>query len=176
MASNNYYNQNHYRDQSPYGQYEDPSYHGASGRRQDAPLPPVPGTSDYPSEAHQSPFNTPFDDDQRPYNSYNPSTQSLNKQYSYADSGQHDPFEDRNAIPLQTHPGKSPYGQTYGDAPSPTAAMANAERFGGSPGKSQEDQQTRRRDKWLKNIPYAVYTLTLVQIIVFLVEIIKNGM
>ena len=189
MASHNYYN--NYTDSRPYDQHGDLSYHGATGLGKDTPLSANPSesahyqsptsTAQYSHQSptstapysHQSPFSTPFDDDQRSYHTYNESTQALNRPYSYADSGHHDPFGDRNAIPLKTKFGKGPYGPDGAD--SPTTAMANAERFGGAADDRSKEVVSRRRDKWFKNIPYAVYLLSSVQLIVFIVEIIKNG-
>ncbi|KAF2670311.1 rhomboid-domain-containing protein [Microthyrium microscopicum] len=175
MASNDYYNT--HGNSHQYGGHEDSSYHGS--RPQDAPLPSLPSEAfshDAPSSttAHSavSPFSTPFDD-HHTYTPYNQSTQSIDHPYSYTDSAQQDPFRDSNAIPLQTKHGASAYDHV---APSPTAAMANAEQFGNGGYPPKDEEVSRGPKSWFKGkIPFAVYTISLVQIIVFIVEIIKNA-
>jgi hypothetical protein len=181
MASHDYYNSRNYG----YDSHQDSPYHDVSNQRLDAPLPSLPGESNYPSNTHEnyaspsvpgesnyhsnthenyaSPFNTPFDDS---YNSYNPSRQSLDVYPQQTRS--HDPFTDNNAIPLQSQP----YNK-YNKSDKPESPIAaEGQRY---PPYDQSQTQDRVRGWFRGKIPWAVYTLSLIQIIVFIVEIAKNG-
>jgi hypothetical protein len=163
MASHDYYNSHNY----DYDNHHDTSYHGNSNQRLEAPLPSLPGESNqHPSAygSHASPFNTPFDDS---YTSYNPSRQSLDQYPQQTRS--HDPFTDNNAIPLQSQP----YSNNKSDKPE-SPMVAEDQRFppfDQQPPPMQDGGKGWRRRK----VPWAVYTLSLIQIIVFIVEIAKNG-
>jgi hypothetical protein len=183
MASNDYYagfgnNQN----QNRYDPHQDSSYHGSTPGRLDHDLPalPSPGISPMPSKAslpygNPSPFHTPYDDDRNSYMAPNSSQQHLMRPDSYASSGVHDPFRDSQSIPLQSHPGyNQPHGKGDGSI-SPTMAMGNAEQFAGAPYDGDKERPSKKKGWFQGKIPYAVYFLSLVQIIVFIVEIIKNG-
>lgn len=173
-----------------YGQYN--PYDGlgrdntirSQARRNDAPLPPVPTSSPRPpkphldTQAHITPVASPFEDphypppSQRSDNpfasdtSYHGSQQSLHKPYS-------DPFGDSNAIPLQSQkPG------LYGSGGSPTHGVPDHEnQF------LRQDSDPRRRGRrerpkgpWYKQkIAWFVWFMTTIQIIIFIVEIIRNG-
>lgn len=92
--------------------------------------------------------------------------------------GYNDPFNDSNAIPLQNQ-GKDQqkYGGAYGMA-SPTQGMGYAEQYGSQPPPGGGERGSRRHAKqgWFKGkITWAVYVLFLVQVAVFIAEIVRNA-
>jgi hypothetical protein len=165
MASHDYYNSQGYgydnRQAYDYNNPVDTSYHDIPTQRRDAPLPALPGEPNLKAAGDQtSPFNTPFDDH---YTSYNPSRQSMDHYSQQTRS--HDPFTDNNAIPLQS--------QSFNKserALSPT--MAESQPF---PPYDRPQKQDTGRGWFRGKIPYAVYTLSLIQIIVMIVEYVKMG-
>jgi membrane associated rhomboid family serine protease len=115
---------------------------------------------------HPSPFKTPFDDDQA-YASQNQSSFTLHNQ------GSHDPFADNSAIPLQTRSHQDPYAP-----PSPVIKDAeHAYPPYNQPERPLPDQPKgpARFFRGKNKITFVVYTLSLVQIIVFIFELVKNG-
>jgi hypothetical protein len=127
--------------------------------------------SKHPSRTsyQQSPFKTPFDDENA-YSSRNPSSYTLNRPSS------HDPFADNSAIPLQmrSHP--------EGDYPPTPPIKDQDQQYGTYP--PTYPPQTERMPppeglrRWFtgpKRIPIACYVLSLVQLIVFIYEIVRNG-
>jgi hypothetical protein len=189
MAANDYYTDSH---------SQDTAYNG--GRRQDAPLPPVPPIqhpADSTSSVNISPVTSPFSDQAYPtyphpsqHNLQTPHSKSpaptyyshgpdaAGSRYSYGG----DPFGDQNAIPLQT--------QGYNNKPlpdvntSPTYAMGEAEQALPPPGRKSRradgyqdrDERDRRKKGWFTGgITWAVFLLSSIQLIVFIVELVKNG-
>jgi len=167
MAANDYY----------YGY--DNSHNDAfyRSRREDAPLPSLPATG-LPSKprpqeqpSHDiSPVESPFEDTSYPaysrhdnYNHtpYDPTAPAASSSYSY-----NDPFADKNAIPLQAQkPGMNPMGVELENGGIP--------RKLGSPRDRPPDG---RRGWFTRPITWAVFFLSIVQLIVLIVEFIRNGM
>lgn len=189
MASHDFHqagNYDSYHDR--YDTLQDTSYHssggagtGASRLEQDYPPISNPSNSSMPGkfaqvQAYDSPssFHTPFDDDRNSYIPPNQSTQNLTRPDSYASSGVHDPFRDSQSIPLQTNLSINHYSKDDGDT-SPTTAMGHAEQFAGA-GSPTDKRISGDKRGWFKGkIPYAVYLLSAAQLIVFILELVKNG-
>lgn len=167
MASNDYYSSYTNNSQPPH--------------RNDAPLPPAPGTHstqsvspitspfdgpfdsryDYSSSSHQNsagqPAPTGYDDT----GYYGASSQRQgHERYSSTDHNG-DPFRDHNAIPLQAH------GKMDG---SPTRYQADPE------GRMYAQGHEKKKKGWFSGrVTWVVYILTAVQIGVFVGELIKQG-
>lgn len=150
MAAHDYYNtqpNTHYT--SPYHDYSD---------RQNSPLPPVP---------QQSPF------DGRTHAYAHPSTQQSYSGASGRIRDDADPFDDGNAIPLNGRKPKEDSAHTVSpilphEQEDPYVRDANPRK------------QLRRREEqkqgWFKGkITWVVYVLSVVQFIVFIAELIRNG-
>jgi membrane associated rhomboid family serine protease len=184
MAANDYYS-------SAYPPTGPATGHAASPHdRTDAPLPPLPGTH---SQHVVSPVSSsPFEDHTYPpypTNSNN-TTHSSGALGGYPDTayhgppqyshntfaspydtppahahGQHDPFADQNAIPLQSQPKMDG---------SPTRYDADPERMYPAPEKRR--RKAKKKEGWFSGrVTWVVYILTVVQIGVFVGELIKNG-
>jgi len=151
MASNDYYNTS-YHHSDP---YHDQHYTGYEDRN-DAPLPPLPGK---PS----------FDDRTYPYSHQAPSQ-------PYAGSGGRlhddaDPYEDENAIPMSGRRPKHDSSATL----APIFPHQQEDPFVRDIDPNQQ-RKRRSKDGWFSGkITWVVYTLTLVELVVFLAEIIKMG-
>jgi hypothetical protein len=161
MAANDYFNnhpaQSH--GQAPY--YQNSGYQSYNTHSQ------------HTGQSLVSPYETPFDEGSYPLSGVN--THGLDSQMNlsqdpryYGQAGSRTSF--RDDIPLREHPaipGKDnePTDHVY-DAPAPMMAE------GGRPPR-------RGRNGFFKTplakIPWVVYTLTLIQIAVFIAEIAKNG-
>jgi hypothetical protein len=178
MAANDYYNTTY----SASGALPPPH----SPTHSDPPLPPVPGTNNH-SQQGVSPITSPFDDSNRydyPSTTHLAHTNTTNSS-AYTDTAYHgsetphnynsrydppanhqsDPFGDHSAIPLQNQ-GKMGEG------------AASAAVYGADPERRYTGEKRRKKKKgWFSGrITWVVYTLTAVQIGVFVGEIIKNGM
>lgn len=195
MAANDYYNTSY---GSSAQQHHDTAYHGSGGQqeygRTNGPLPPVPATStpqpykvDTSYQAQQ--VASPFDDSQYPayprpsqqengsgrqsphyYGRPGNSSPGHNNNYNNGD-----PFNDSNAIPLQNQgqDGHNKYGGGYGGA-SPTAGAGYAEHYGGQP--PDRGRRPPKKQGWFKGkITWACYVLFLIQIAVFIAELVRNG-
>lgn len=185
MASHDYYSQFDPR-------HNDTQYQ----RRADAPLPPVPSSPSFrPSKptvntSNISPVTSPFDD--QTYPSYpqaslpNISQQHLTdpespQYYGRPSTHSHnDPFTDGNAIQMQSQ-GKQSASKMggVGVTSSPTQAemgydhdprAAKRRPSGRSRGKKKKEGLFTGRVTW------AVFVLTGVQLVMFIVEIVRNGM
>jgi hypothetical protein len=154
MAANDYYN----TSQPPTGQQ-----HGTIPGRTDDALPA------HPPPHSQTPVS-PFEDD-RYYQTPN-SSGALGGYPSHDTSYSHqqDPFTDHNAIPLHAQP-KTDANRL--DNGSPTRYNADPE---GYPGPSRKRSKKKKKGWFSGRITWVVYTLTIVQIGVFVGELIKNGM
>lgn len=195
------------------------------GRREDAPLPPVPQASpsplpsphptrphidtqnlgnygnSYPSahshpSAHthhtgHSPVSSPFTDNAYPtypQNSHMPPNPYGPTGYEYggddtayhgaAGYGQHrpndtDPFADGNAIPLHAQQPKTDASPSrYNNDPEGQAPLVGGDGMR----RDRSRRHKKKKDGWFTGkIPWVVYTLTVVQIAVFIGEVIKNG-
>lgn len=151
MAANEYYHSPYttaYHDQTPPYSY--------SSRKNDA-LPPPPSHS-------------PFHDQAYPYG--NPSA-------SHSYTGSHgrlnndsDPFEDDDAVPMHGRRPKHDSAATV--APILPHEVEDPFVRDVDPGRPKG---RRTRDGWFKGkVPWVVYTLTVIQLVVFIAEIARNGM
>jgi hypothetical protein len=166
MAANDFYNT---------------SYSGTAHQKQSA-LPPLPSNQ---TQHSVSPVSSPFDD-----HTYPPyPTQSSgapggygdtsyhgtsNKPYSSSNrydppAGQQDPFTDHNAIPLRHQPKMD--GHNLNDG-SPTRYNSDPEQY---PLPGREKRSKKKKGWFSGRITWVVYTLTIVQIGVFIGELVKNG-
>ncbi|KAH7041999.1 rhomboid family membrane protein [Macrophomina phaseolina] len=191
------------------------------GRREDAPLPPVPPTSSplpsphptrphidtqnlesygnsYPSahshpSAHthhtgHSPVSSPFTDNaypaypqnsHMPPNPYGPAYGDDDTAYHGAAAyGQHrpsdtDPFGDGNAIPLHAQQPKMDASPgRYNMDPEGQAPLVGGDGMR----RDRSRRHKKKKDGWFSGkIPWVVYTLTVVQIAVFIGEVIRNA-
>jgi hypothetical protein len=188
MAANDYYNNTSYPPTGPALGHSTSSPHD----RTDAPLPPLPGQQ---SQHAVSPASSPFEDHAYPPYPINTNTNTNSTTHSsgalggYPDTayhgppqyghntfaspydtppahGQHDPFADQNAIPLQSQPKMDG---------SPTRYNQDPERMYPAPEKKRRHK--KKKEGWFSGrITWVVYILTVVQIGVFVGELIKNGM
>lgn len=143
-----------------------------------APLPAIPTTVSVKSKFHQepsvsiSPVTPPFLD--REYASYHATQRSLSNESAYHGNSersyqQPDPFSDNAAIPLQPQYPKSDERRDSGHCDPEYEAQYPPPKPPGGVGRK------RVKKGWFGGrIPWVVYTLTLVQITVFIVEIVKN--
>ncbi|KAI9793912.1 MAG: hypothetical protein M1816_007164 [Peltula sp. TS41687] len=163
MAANDYYNS--------------PSWNGRSRVDYDAPLPPlppaVPGKTSHPTPS-ASPFATPFDDHVYPTQSYDSKYGHI-PEYSFDGSttgSAHGPGPSSDYIPLTNHPAS---GTTTNARPLYNAG------FGGGIADDGGIKGRQRRKRGFKDfeagkrIPWFVYAMSLIQLVVFLVEIIRNA-
>lgn len=164
MAANDYYN-NH---SSPYG-HEEPHTYGDP-----TPPPPPPSSSKpYPISTSTSSTSIPYHDYGR--NQYNGSHQTLGSDFGYygngAQGGLHENDQYADNIPLKSNAQKVPgqddwLAQNTQYPPSPEAQRPPP----------LDDRKRRRAAGWFSGkIPWFVYFVTLVQISVFIAEIVKNG-
>jgi membrane associated rhomboid family serine protease len=199
MAANDYYNTNY----NSASQQHDTAYHGSGALggsqqeygRTNGPLPPVPATAspspykvDTSYQAQQ--VASPFDDSQypaypRPAQQDNTSSGRQSPHYygkpgnsspGYNSNYNNDPFNDNNAIPLQNQgqDGHNKYGGGYAGAPSPTAGAGYAEHYGGQP--PDGGRRPHKKQGWFKGkITWACYVLFLIQVAVFIAELVRNG-
>lgn len=150
MAANNYYSNNSFHQYGHAQPYQDNTY---DNDRSNEALPPLPSHS-------------PFDDQTYPNSHKQPSQ-------SYAGSsgrlGDEDPFEDPNAVPLS----RKKHDSTA--TVSPILPHEQEDPFVRDVDPSRQ-RRRRQKDGWFTGrITWVVYFLTVVQLIVFLAEIIKNG-
>ncbi|OSS52010.1 hypothetical protein B5807_03278 [Epicoccum nigrum] len=168
MAANDYYNTSYPPTGPAIG-------HAASTHdKTDAPLPPVPGQQS--QHAHTTNSNNTHSSGALggyPDTSYQgPPQYGHNTFASPYDTppahGQHDPFADQNAIPLQN--------KMSGMSGGPTPYNADPERMYPAPEKRRRKHKKKKEGWFSGRITWVVYTLTIVQIGVFVGELIKNGM
>ncbi|QDS76185.1 hypothetical protein FKW77_008116 [Venturia effusa] len=187
MASHDYYSQ------------FDPRHNDTYHNRIDAPLPPVPASpTSRPSKpalntSNISPVTSPFED--QTYPSYpQASLPNVSQQHLADPDSPHyygrpedgastysynDPFTDGNAIPLQTQSKQSAKQMgNFGVTSSPTQAEMGYER---DPKAARRRPSGRSRGKKKKEglftgrITWAVFVLTGVQLVMFIVEIVRNA-
>lgn len=155
-----------------------PSYHSQAPSR---PGTVPPQQQDITSPI--SPFEAPFDDHVYPMN---PQTQhrydsesSLGQDSRYYGQGGGGRVEPTNSyqddIPLRDHPGPKPQDSTdhVYDATYPVQPARLEE--GQGQGRSQKRMSGMARFKTKGRIPWVTYILTIIQVAVFIAEIIKNG-
>lgn len=166
MAANEYYNT---------------SGAGHQGIDYNAPLPPVPPsvpskTSDpAPAGTPGSPFSTPFDDNAYPVQEYQSHYGHNADYYSLDGAASHGPNPPTDYIPLETHPPAGAAGDVHGKARPPYApGLGGAMDDGDAEGRRRKKRRSRFLDKQGRT-PWFVYTMTLIQVAVFLAEIGRNG-
>jgi membrane associated rhomboid family serine protease len=190
MAATDYYASSHPPTGQPAHDTTTPTPTNTAPSPYDNPLPALPGQHQQhhqpPPAAYPavSPVASPFDDQAYPPYQSNSNTHSSGALGGYPDSsyhgantqygghnsnygtpppGQPDPFTDQNAIPMQTHPKMDGSPPRYHTDPE---------------GMYPQPEKRRRKKKkgWFSGrVTWVVYTLTLVQIGVFVGELIKNG-
>lgn len=141
-------------------------------RRHEAPLPPLPpSVYDHPdpSQSTISPISSPFDDSNRIYGHHSEQNFGSNYGYHGASGGgfgaEHSPYADD--IPLNNHKSK-------GSIPDNPAY--NPRGMGMIPDQDPRSQVQQRKRRFFRGkTPWVVYLLTAIQIIVFIVELAKNG-
>ncbi|GAB7347280.1 hypothetical protein MBLNU459_g3367t1 [Dothideomycetes sp. NU459] len=146
MSANGYYNSHSQYDQ----------------RRQDYPLPALP---------HQQ-QSSPFDDPKYPYR-YAQHEPSPSRPYDDPD-----PFEDDNAVPMRSYNYK--HASQTSTAPVITPAYDDPFVRDAQPGKRRRgpgrDRGAAQKKGWFSGrITWVCYILTLIQICVFIAEIIRNA-
>lgn len=146
MAANSYYNTHSHDAANPYHDYPE--------RQQEHSV--------------VSPLASPYDDDRtQPYSHQAPTTS-----YSGASSRLHDdsdPFDDGNAIPLN---GRKPQ---HSSTQTITPILPPEDPFVRDVD-PREQRRGRGRGGWFTApITWVVYVLTVIQLIVFIFEIVKNG-
>ncbi|KAF2199744.1 rhomboid-domain-containing protein [Delitschia confertaspora ATCC 74209] len=181
MAANDYYNS--YNSSQPHR--GDHGQHVFSDRL-DEHLPPQPSSHPYVSPIMSPAPSSPFADHNSSYPEYPPSSRPPKQQqqpqgYGYApySSSQYqnhqppDPFADQNAIPLQTHAKMDSSPTRYNADPEGryTSPFAPEKKRRG-----RSHQQKGWKGYFTGRITWVVYILTVVQIGVFIGEIIKNAM
>ena len=120
------------------------------------------GPSPYTSPTHEEP----------PYRHYDQTLSTTSTPY-YANGGngreqEHNPFADE--IPLRPNPSKTDSGRTFHDHLPHDPAVLDA------PPEGEISDQPRKRKRFFnRKIPWVVYTFTLIQCIVFIAELVKNG-
>ena len=151
--------------------YDSQSIHSVQ-RRPEAPLPPLPPSTSDDYSQHDSavsPVTSPFDDRHRIYGGQ--SEQSFGSRPGYYGGGE---YHDRD---------HNPYSDDI-----PLAAKGSSDRF--APDNSRYDpagvynntgqdptlsRPQRTRAIFNGKTPWVVYLLTAVQVIVFIIEIVRNG-
>jgi hypothetical protein len=159
MASNNYYHNDYSNAQQP--PYNTGAYHDHDNRNE-APLPPLP----YNSSPSPSPLVDPYG------------------QPSAAPSSRYDtdPYDDRSAIPLDERGNK--HGSMHSIAPILPPQHPDDDPFvrDAKPGKKRRRRSDGRGDRvdedegWFKGkITWVCFFMSVVQLAVFLAELIKYG-
>ena len=145
-----------------------------SRSRADAPLPPLPPSAfDRPNESQHSisPVTSPFEDPS--YRTYSRrSQQSISSNHDYYGPGRdHDPnpFSDDN-IPLENHSQKARLGPYAQDR-----SRYEPDGMNNYPPQQPRSPRSRRKGMFSGRIAWVTYALTLIQSIVFVAELIKNG-
>lgn len=165
MASNKAYPEHEYNNNSydnTYSNYD---------RREDAPLPALPPQQpSSPLDDHQTYHYGNMDSAYRG-NQHSDTAYRGNAQLSPTDS---DPWDDGESVPMRQykHPsesGNAPVITPVYDDPFVTDADPKKSRWGRGRGNGKEKRG------WFKGkITWVCYILSLIQLIVFIVEIVKN--
>lgn len=119
------------------------------------------------------PQSSPFDDNQYP--SYSSSYNNLSHQTTPNDG--RDPFQDSNAVPMHNYHNK--HSSQSSTAPVITPEYNDPFVRDAKPGRRSRSNTAPAARGWrcyfTGQVTWVCYFLTLVQIIVFIVEIVKNG-
>lgn len=134
-----------------------------------APLPPLPMQTTEGKTIHDPyhpSFRSPFADDPYP-TPPQPSQQSPTLDAAYRGTWRtpSDPFADEAAIQLESH-------QSH--RASSTNPLVYNHEDGADPLPQRTSSPSKKKSRWA-NVPWVVYVLTTIQIVVFIVEIIKNS-
>ena len=147
-------------------------------RRAEAPLPPLPSSASSHANYQQQSFSPVSSSSDNPV--YRPvgrrSDQSLGLNHEYYGSGGETPFQNPNHysddIPLRHY-------QPNGDSASSSPHDLRHDSTNVHNVQTREHRQDRTRRKkhgfFSKKTPWAVYFFTLLQIVVFVAELVKNG-
>ena len=173
MAANDYYNSG-------------PSPSIGQRRRSEAPLPPLPiptstytayRPSGYPPSGYQpSPLSPTAD-------SPNISPSTSHSQHNIGDDSRYygaggggiggDPAKYSDDIPLRPQP-QNYSSEGVGPAKQPFAEETGLPSTSSRPHRSR-NQQRRKKAFFSRKTPWVVYTLTLIQVCVFIAELARNG-
>ncbi|TVY65689.1 putative rhomboid protein [Lachnellula suecica] len=192
MAANDFYNPPSRHDESlpphPYQSYNPPAAPGTSLPGYTSQPPSRVGTTRPHEISPVSPFEAPFDDHVYPmggaaqrYDSQ--STLGADTRYYGQGVRQNSDNSFRDDIPLRDHPAtpaKDASTDHVYDAGDPRAPAPMNTQFSNDPYPQPEEGRSNRRSGmgFLKSqgkIPFVVYFFTLVQVVVFIVEIVKNA-
>lgn len=156
MAANDYYN-------------PPPSRH-----RADAPLPPLPPPEISPSSYKPISYRTGVSDNEEspisptyPDSHYVESRSNMHKHESQQSIVPNSRYSDQ--IPLRPRPNPMPRG-----FPAASTYADDGIRNSDDSGRGRNQGRRRRRGFFAGKIPWVVYTLTLLQLTVFIVELVKN--
>lgn len=164
MAANDYYN----------------NMSHSQTRRNEAPLPPIPSPyspySTNPQQYSVSSISSPFDDPSyRPQGRQSQQNVSGDQGYYGAGGGGHgyDANTYSDDIPLRPQKRKSSSDLLNPESRDPDMMRPQM----GSRQKSRTGATRRKKKKglWSGRIPFAVYTFSFIQIVVFIAELIKAG-
>ncbi|KAF2759186.1 rhomboid-domain-containing protein [Pseudovirgaria hyperparasitica] len=176
MAANDYYNNQPYDDFHHAGPQSSGALGGVGGGRQ--------------HDAHDiSPVASPFDDRNQAYShqhpdiSHQPSLQTMDSSYHGAAGNPYatpspynhssDPFADQNAIPLHAASSQAPLNPKDGNGVYGVDAEGQSKNRGQ---RGNNGRYVRKKEGWFTGkITYVCFTLTLVQIGVFIGALIKNA-
>lgn len=174
MAANDYYNQQPQRPKyQPYGS-DSYSQQGKYERREaDLPALPTAGNHNRPDASPVSPFEGPFDDHVYPARPQDSQNSFAQDSPYYGQGGGGRPFDSTNSfrddIPLQDQ-GKKDQGTDHvydaQQLPPPNRGSSDNRRSGGF---GRFFKKGKGRTSWV------VYFFTIVQVAVFIAEIVKNG-
>ncbi|KAI9801597.1 MAG: hypothetical protein M1825_003276 [Sarcosagium campestre] len=142
-------------------------------RDYDAPLPPIP-----PSSSSKPSASSPFEDTaypaHQPYESHPAYNRYGRDSPEYASNSHSDPFADD--IPLKSQ--QSHVSTTPETSPSHPEYRSDFERGSTLPPTDPVEEPRRHRSKskkFLSNVPWFVYTVTLIQVAVFIAELARNA-
>lgn len=155
MAANDYYASNHYGNPPRYDEVSD---HDSFRRHAATPA------------SHVSPYEASEPDLRHPEHSHQTLASDPSAYPTAARANEHDYYSEN--IPLNTH-------NHYANGPPPEW-MRQPTHYPPSPEMMEVpiDGEGRKKKKgfFKKKLPWVTYTLTVVQIVVFIVELVKNGM
>lgn len=158
--ANNYYGSN-YQEQ-PYNTYtyQDPY----QDHRNDAPLPSLPQNPASPLDHQSYPYQHTA-----PSHSYAPTQGYVGRR-----EDDPDPFDDGNAIPLRPkHASQASVAPILNPPPDDDPFVRDAVPKRGD---GKRHSRMRSRDGWFRGkITWVCYILTVAQLVVFIAELIKNG-
>ncbi|KAK0342934.1 hypothetical protein LTR91_010133 [Friedmanniomyces endolithicus] len=149
MASHEYY-------ETPYHKtpYHDPLYDG----RNEAPLPPLPS-------------NAPLDEYAYPYQNQAPAMSYPGSSGRLHDDP--DPYEDEHAVQMSSR--KNKHDSTATVTPILPHQMEDPFVIDTDPRKQRRRKSTPRQGWFKGRVTWVVYILTVVELIVFIAELVKNG-